>query len=172
MIGSALTYSQVYGDEEVLKVAAITKLSRNLALAGVIPLLAWRDKQQEVAAAGEGAAGEGKALGLKEIVAFFPPFVGGFIAMAALRTVGDASISYGDAGLVFGLMDPEQWKQMTSFVGSNLGGTYCLGTAMAAVGLSTSISSLSGVGIKPFLVGGAASMCVGVTGFTMATILV
>lgn len=39
VIGSALTYSSVYGDDQVLKTAAVTKLTRNLMLAGVVPYL-------------------------------------------------------------------------------------------------------------------------------------
>ena len=36
---SALTYKQVYGDDVVLRVATVTKLTRNLFLAVVIPIL-------------------------------------------------------------------------------------------------------------------------------------
>ena len=44
-----------------------------------------------------------------------------------------------------------------------------LGTAMAGVGLSTSASSLRGVGWKPFAVGGAGALVVGGTGVTVAS---
>ncbi len=40
-MGAALTYRQMYADDVVLRVATVTKLTRNLCLAGVIPLLAW-----------------------------------------------------------------------------------------------------------------------------------
>jgi uncharacterized membrane protein YadS len=39
VMGAALTYKQVYGDDVVLRVATVTKLTRNLFLAVVIPLL-------------------------------------------------------------------------------------------------------------------------------------
>ena len=40
---------------------------------------------------------------------------------------------------------------------------YTLATAMAGVGLGTSVSQLKGLGIKPFVVGIAAAVAVGVT---------
>src|SRR5688500_13650404 len=41
VVGAALTYRQMYDDDVVLRVATVTKLTRNLFLAAVIPLLAW-----------------------------------------------------------------------------------------------------------------------------------
>ena len=41
VVGAALTYRQMYADDVVLRVATVTKLTRNLFLAGVIPLLTW-----------------------------------------------------------------------------------------------------------------------------------
>ena len=41
VVGAALTYRQLYGDDVVLRVATVTKLTRNLFLAAVIPLLTW-----------------------------------------------------------------------------------------------------------------------------------
>ncbi len=70
------------------------------------------------------------------------------------------------------MLTSDQWHQVTSLVGSQIGGNVLLGTAMAAVGLSTSASALSGVGMKPFIVGGATALCVGSTGFLMASVLV
>jgi uncharacterized membrane protein YadS len=58
-----------------------------------------------------------------------------------------------------------------NFIGNDVS-KYALGTAMAGVGLSTSIDSLKGVGWKPFAVGGAGAMVVGGTGFTVASFLV
>jgi len=46
-MGAALTYNEVFHDEIVLKTAAITKLTRNLFLAGVIPLLVVMNKRWE-----------------------------------------------------------------------------------------------------------------------------
>src|SRR5688500_12155650 len=41
VVGAALTYRQMYADDVVLRVATVTKLTRNLCLAGVIPFLTW-----------------------------------------------------------------------------------------------------------------------------------
>ncbi len=41
VVGAALTYKQVYGDDVVLRVATVTKLTRNIFLAAVIPILTW-----------------------------------------------------------------------------------------------------------------------------------
>ena len=56
VLGGSMTYAQVYGDEVALKVAAITKLSRNLLLAGVIPGFTMLHHQQ---GGGGGEGGEG-----------------------------------------------------------------------------------------------------------------
>uniref|UniRef100_A0A7S3LKK9 Uncharacterized protein n=1 Tax=Aplanochytrium stocchinoi TaxID=215587 RepID=A0A7S3LKK9_9STRA len=165
VIGSALTYATVYGDEEVLKVAAITKLSRNLFLAGVIPGLAYMTAKRE----GAVKASSSLLPSAAEIKKYIPGFVIGFVGMSALRTAGDISLeNYGSA---LGLMDGDQWKWATSVVGSEIGSHYLLGTAMAAVGLGTSASALKGVGYKPFVVGLAGAGVVGVTGFTTTMIL-
>jgi len=37
VLGSALSYAQMFGEEAVVKIAAVTKLTRNLFLALVIP---------------------------------------------------------------------------------------------------------------------------------------
>jgi uncharacterized membrane protein YadS len=41
VVGAALTYKEVFNDETVLKAATVTKLTRNLFLAVVVPLLAY-----------------------------------------------------------------------------------------------------------------------------------
>jgi len=126
-MGSALTYKMMYGDELALKVAAITKLTRNLCLAGVIPYLAWSHAQ---------AAGEvPKTFAMKDLSKFVPLFVVGFVGMACVRSTGDMMLA--NEGLALGVMDATQWKQTTSFLGGTAG-TALLGTAMAAVGLNTS----------------------------------
>ena len=46
VVGAALTYKQVYNDEVVLRVATVTKLTRNIFLAAVIPILTWMHLQE------------------------------------------------------------------------------------------------------------------------------
>ena len=105
---------------------------------------------------------------MADLKKYIPGFVLGFVAMSVLRTVGDVSLD--QAGLALGVLDAYQWKQAVGLVGNQVGSHYLLGTAMAAVGLSTSAANLRGVGPKPFLVGMAGAGVVGATGFasTMA----
>mmetsp|Transcript_43402 Transcript_43402/g.112416 ORF Transcript_43402/g.112416 Transcript_43402/m.112416 type:complete len:465 (-) Transcript_43402:433-1827(-) len=150
VMGAGLTYAQMYQDETALKVAAVTKLMRNACLAAVIPALTYMH-----ASAG--------ATARTPLTTLFPPFIFGFLAMAGLRSAGDAT-----AG--FGQMSEAQWKAATAAVGADASGQL-LATAMAAVGLSTSFSVFKGVGLKPFAVGMAGAAVVGLTGFTSALFL-
>lgn len=167
VMGAAMTYQQMYGDELVLKVAAVTKLSRNLLLAAVLPGLTWLHHRTVVA---EGAI---KSLGYDAkgisvpFKTLFPAFIAGFVVMAAFRTVGDATAA---DGLVFGVLDASQWKTFIQFVGGDCS-QYLLGTAMSAVGLGTSFAVFKGVGLRPFAVGMAGALVVGATGFTLAYFL-
>ena len=192
VVGSALTYKTMFGDDLALRVAIVTKLTRNLFLAAAIPgLIALNaraearlaaERAAQAAAAGPGAPGsaEGRAgaavatgltagLSLSKLKTYVPPFVVGFLAMAALRSTGDAMLASGHSAL--GLCGAAQWAQITSFVGGTLGSHYLLGTAMAAVGLSTSLASLRGVGPRPFLVGFAGAAAVSSAGMACALAL-
>ncbi len=148
----------------MLKVAAITKLSRNLCLAAVVPGLNYLNARAEESARVRGPSGGegGGDGGAKSVLDYVPPFVAGFCAMALLRSVGDASLA--SSGLALGLLEAEQWRQAVACVGNDLGATWLLGTAMAAVGLSTDAAALRGVGHRPFLVGFAGSAVVAGTG--------
>ena len=78
-------------------------------------------------------------------------------------TVGDASAT------PFGLLTAEQWNNAVSVVKDAAG--LCLAIAMAAVGLSTSLSSLKSVGLKPLGLGLAAAAVVGVISSTLINLL-
>lgn len=160
VVGAALTYRQIYADDAVLRVATVTKLTRNLFLAGVIPLLTWMHQK------GGGAAGKTKATTWRSLV---PSFVLGFVAMAIVRSVGDTML--GNGQLALGVWDKAGWSALTSLLGDKVGAQWLLGTAMAAVGLNTSFTVFKGVGLKPFAVGMAGAAVVGLVGFTMAALL-
>lgn len=145
VIGSALTYREVYGADQALKVATVTKLTRNLFLAVVVPYLAWTHARR------------GQKIDFKKLL---PTFVLGFVAMALVRTAGDA---------VWG--DTATWKAVTHQIGDVWGSKYCLGTALAGVGLSTRFSVFRGVGARPFLVGFFAAALVGLTSMTLTLLL-
>jgi uncharacterized membrane protein YadS len=179
VLGSAATYAQVYADDAVLKVAAVTKLTRNLFLAGVIPGLAYQYRDEtsssdastspppassSSSAAAAAAAAPSAIQGLATFQQYIPGFVVAFIAASAARSIGDYTLL--NNGMAFGVLDSATWKSGISFVGNDIS-TAALGTAMAAVGLSTSSQAVSGVGIKPFLVGGSGALVVGGTGFAV-----
>lgn len=149
VVGSAMTYSEVFQDPQVLQAATVTKLTRNLFLAVVVPILSFRYLRKN------GSGNGGKI----QITKLLPLFILGFVAMAVVRSVGDA------------FWNTETWRTITAQVGDVWGSRYLLGTAMAAVGLGTSFSVFRGVGFKPFLVGFVGAILVGLVGFIMALLL-
>ncbi len=162
VVGAALTYKQMYGDDVVLRVATVTKLTRNLFLAAVIPLLTWMHIRSQSATVGSGAIGAVST-------SLIPGFVVGFIAMALVRTIGDATL--GSMGAAFGVLGADQWTSLTKDLGDFWASQVLLGTAMAAVGLNTNFAVFKGVGLKPFAVGMAGALVVGAVGLLMATLL-
>lgn len=162
VVGAALTYRQLYGDDVVLRVATVTKLTRNLCLAGVIPLLTWQHQRTT------GAAG-GTTRRRTSWRALVPAFVLGFVAMAVIRSIGDATLASGSRAL--GIWDAADWAAVTSLLGDTIGARWLLGAAMAAVGLNTSVAVFKGVGLTPFVVGLVGALAVGAVGFVMALLL-
>lgn len=162
VVGAALTYRQIYADDAVLRVATVTKLTRNLCLAAVIPLLTWWHARERGGVAGSAS----RAASWRSLV---PSFVLGFVGMAVLRSIGDAML--GSGGQALFMWDAPAWSALTSFIGDTAGARWLLGTAMAAVGLNTSFHVFRGVGLKPFAVGMAGALVVGLSGFVMALLL-
>jgi uncharacterized integral membrane protein (TIGR00698 family) len=161
VVGAALTYRQLYADDVVLRVATVTKLTRNLFLAGVIPLLTWLHVRASHKESGVRPT--------TKWTAFVPMFVVGFLAMAIIRTIGDYGVR--DSGQAFGLIYAGDWARVTSQIGDYWASRIFLGTAMAAVGLNTSFSVFKGVGPKPFVVGFAGALAVGTVGLVTAILL-
>lgn len=161
VVGAALTYKQLYADDVVLRVATVTKLTRNLFLAGVIPLLTWMHQRNLHAAAGTAAR-------KTSWMSLVPGFVVGFVAMAIVRSIGDATLA--SSGAAFGTWDAAAWASLTNTIGDFWASRILLGTAMAAVGLNTNLSVFRGVGLKPFIVGMAGSAVVGGVGLALAII--
>jgi uncharacterized integral membrane protein (TIGR00698 family) len=160
VVGAALTYRQMYADDVVLRVATVTKLTRNLFLAGVIPLVTWMHLR-----ATHGSASGRAATNWKTLV---PMFVVGFVSMAVVRTLGDLTLQ--STGSAYGLWDAAAWSALTNQIGDFWASRVFLGTAMAAVGLNTSFAVFKGVGAKPFVVGFAGALVVGTVGMVMALI--
>ena len=151
VVGAAMAYKEVFQDERVLQAATVTKLTRNLFLAVIVPLLSYMHHRELEAASPVKHKVEFRKL--------FPVFVLGFVAMAVVRSIGDAT------------WNTATWKTMTAQIGDVWGARYLLGSAMAAVGLGTSFSVFKGLGAKPFLVGFVGAIVVGAVGFAMALAL-
>jgi uncharacterized integral membrane protein (TIGR00698 family) len=160
VMGAALTYKQVYGDDIVLRVATVTKLTRNIFLAVVIPLLTWMHMRSNARVGSGGIGG---------VTTLVPGFVAGFLAMAIVRSVGDATLA--SSGAAFGVLSAESWASITKDLGDFWASQVLLGTAMAAVGLNTNFAVFKGVGLKPFAVGMAGALVVGAVGMGMAVLL-
>ena len=107
VVGAALTYRQMYADDVVLRVATVTKLTRNLCLAGVIPLLSWL----HVRGTRDAHGGRVKA----RWTTLVPIFVIGFVAMAVVRTIGDATLQ--SMGGAYGVWDAAAWARLTNQIG-------------------------------------------------------
>ena len=142
--GAALTYASRYQMPEALNVATVTKLMRNLCLAGAIPFIVWRY------ARGAAASTTDKRPAWHTV---FPIFVLGFLAMTIIRTVGDSSAR------PFGLLEMTQWKNILG-VADNFAGM-SITIVMAAIGLQTDFSKFKRLGLRPFLIGLVAACGVG-----------
>jgi uncharacterized integral membrane protein (TIGR00698 family) len=141
--GAGMVYSDFYHDPQALNVATVTKLERNLSMLLVIPLMSILYHRRS----SEGTAPP-------PWWTMVPLFVVGFACMSALRTIGDL----GDRP--FGLLTPEQWHAFLDV--SKQASTYCLGIAMAGVGLGTSIKGLKAMGLKPLGLGLVSALIVGI----------
>jgi uncharacterized integral membrane protein (TIGR00698 family) len=159
VVGASMAYKEIFHDDKVLQAATVTKLTRNLFLAVVVPGLALLHLRRQ------NDPSQPSRIDFRQLL---PLFVLGFVLMAVVRSVGDATLQ---SGAAFGLWHSATWKALTTTIGETWGARYLLGTAMAAVGLGTSFSVFRGVGLKPFAVGLAGAVLVGVVGFLMTLLL-
>ena len=143
VVGAGLLYAQQFGSSEVLDVATVTKLVRNLFMLGVIPLAGMLFRRE--------ADARGPRPRLRQLV---PGFVFGFAALAVVRSIGDA----GDAPFG-GLLSEDAWRALTERLTTL--STACLAVAMAAVGLGTSLERMRKLGLRPLVVGLVAALAVG-----------
>jgi uncharacterized integral membrane protein (TIGR00698 family) len=148
--GAGLIYTSLYDAPRALDAATVAKLVRNLFMVLVIPLMAYDCRRRATLEEG----GTCERVNIRNL---FPMFVLGFLLMALVRSIGDATLS---AGKAYGIWDTESWKMLTDFIQTWAG--YFLAVAMAGVGLGTSLKQLKGLGIKPFYVGFGAAIAVGV----------
>jgi uncharacterized integral membrane protein (TIGR00698 family) len=135
--GAGLMYREQFAAPTALDAATVTKLTRNLCMAAVIPLVGFLYHRH-------GTKGHGR-LKLAQAV---PLFVLGFLLAAAVRTVGDLWIE-----------SSPPWKGFLK--GADGLAAWCLTVAMAAVGLGTGLSRIRRLGWKSFAVGLMAAVIVG-----------
>ena len=149
---AGMVYQDYYVDPQVLSVATVTKLERNLSMLIVIPLMSILYHRRSA-----------KGTAPPPWWTMVPLFVIGFGAMAVLRTIGDL----GERPL--GVLSQDQWHLLLD--AGKHGATYCLGIAMAGVGLGTRITELRKIGFKPLGLALVSALIVGVISATLVTAL-
>ncbi len=160
--GSGLIYDQSFDvttSPSGADIAVIAKLVRNALMVVAIPAVTYvyarRLDHDQMGAAHR-----------TELRKLFPVFILGFLAMAGIRSFGDAAVDSG--GQAFGAFGVEAWTDLTRWI--RTWAEYTLATAMAGVGLGTSISQLKGLGFKPFVVGISAALAVGVASIGLVSL--
>lgn len=162
--GAGMIYDQTFqtsANPTATDAAMVTKLVRNAMMVAVIPLMAYVYNRRNI------ESGESKHGARINPFKLFPLFIIGFLVMAILRSVGDVTLSSG--GQAFALLTDEGWKSVVASIGQYSG--YILATAMAGVGLGTSLATVRGLGIKPFYVGLFAATIVGVTSLILVLLI-
>lgn len=162
--GAGLIYDQAFqtsSNPTAADAAMVTKLVRNALMAAVIPLMAYIYNRRSIK---KGASADGAKINPLKL---FPMFVTGFIIMAILRSIGDAGIDGG--GQAFAIFSSGLWSDLILYVKQWSG--YILATAMAGVGLGTSLKTMKGLGIRPFYVGLISATVVGVVSLILVFIL-
>ena len=136
---AGLIYEQQFNSPETLNIATVTKLIRNTYLIIMIPLFAFLYNR-----------GQTKEKNYS-ILNIFPYFVLGFVGMIILRNVGDQ---------IFISENNNNWIETVKII--KISSKIFLTMAMAAIGLSTNLKDLTGMGYKPFIVGFIAMLTVGI----------
>lgn len=155
VVGAAFSYQEIYHEKAAFDAATVIKLTRNLFLLAVVPALVFHFAKKH--------GGRSKKVALAKL---FPVFVLGFVAMAAIRTIGEAGLA-AEGGRALWIWDGPAWKSLTALVGDT-GGHWALGIAMASLGLSTKFRSLRDLGWKPLAVGAGAALFVSGMGLALS----
>ena len=123
VVASGYAFSEAAGD-----FATMVKLTRTIAIIPTVLVFAWigtRIKQKEMQ-----ATGDGKKVNMMKII---PWFIGGFLLLAIANSVGLIPAT------VYGMM-----KSTSKFL---------MVTALAAIGLNTSLTDFKKAGLKPMFYG-------------------
>lgn len=152
--GAALIYDQMFQSQAVVEAATVTKLTRNLFIIVIIPLVSY----MFLAKSKGNKVDRDNTVSLPKWYTFIPLFVIGFLLLSVLRTIGDATLVA--SGNAFGIIGEDTWHALYTEL-SSFGTTYLLGMAMAGVGLTTDFKMYKGLGLKPFYIGFVAAVSVG-----------
>lgn len=156
VLGAAMGYKEIFGDELAFQMATITKLTRNVFLVAVVPVLGYLYARRQ-----------GFERTRVRISCLFPMFVLGFLAMAFIRSLGEASLA--STGQALWLFGSSTWKTITVTAGERWS-YYLLGTALAAVGLNTNLKTFKGLGLNPFILGALVAVLVAGLGLGLASV--
>ena len=133
VIGASLIYAQQFGVPDAVPVAGFTKLLRNLSMLALIPLAAWSAERADDRDTRPAGARDNLRTRWRKVM---PPFLLVFVALALVRTAGDAAL--GQTAAV------ATWNGVIGalLMASDL----LLVCGMTAVGLSVSLRDLRGIG--------------------------
>jgi uncharacterized integral membrane protein (TIGR00698 family) len=160
VVGAAKVYADVFSAPRALDAATVTKLVRNVFMAIIIPFMAFYYSRT--------AQEQGEFSGTKTgFLKLLPLFIVGFLALAAIRSIGDAGINAG--GTAFGVWESPAWKGIHGTVKG--WAEILMVVALSGVGLSTDLRSLKGLGVRPFMVGLAAALVVGIVSYIAISLL-
>lgn len=161
--GAALIYDQIFQTQAVVEAATVTKLTRNLFIIAIIPLVSYLFVKRAV---NESDSSDEKAV-IPKWYSFIPLFVIGFLIVSVIRSIGDFTL--GTSGSAFGFIGETHWQSVYTQL-SSFGTTYLLGIAMAGVGLSTNFKMFKGLGLKPFYIGLTAALSVGIVSIILISL--
>ena len=159
VVGAAKAYADVFSAPQALDAATVTKLVRNVFMAIVLPLMAFRYSRP--------AQEPGESGGKMRLLRLLPLFIVGFLVLAVVRSTGDAGINAG--GKAFGLWDQAAWQNIHGLV-KGWAETLMV-IALAAVGLSTDLRAFKGLGLKPLLAGLSAALATGIVSYIAISLL-
>jgi uncharacterized integral membrane protein (TIGR00698 family) len=157
--GAGLIYAEQFNAAKVLDIATVTKLVRNTSMLAIIPLMAFVYHKRSIPDSTK------KNI---SILGMFPIFIFGFIAMGLFRTIGDISLE--SSGYSFNTLNSNNWSLVIESIKQIA--EISLTIAMASLGLSTNLKSLTSLGVKPFYLGFVAATSVGIVSIITINILI
>ena len=147
VVATGYAFSPPAGD-----VATVVKLTRNLAILPVLLGATWWATRLDAEGAGRASATSRIALVGRAV----PWFVVGFVVFATLRSVGLL-----DGRLPIGGSIADLCSTLAAL---------CILIALAGVGLATDIRAMLGVGARPFILGAAMWISIGLLGLVLARV--